>query len=47
MAESVAEAVEGKTQLLIVDNCEHLRDAAAELIDAILERSTAVRCSGH
>ena len=43
MAESIAEAIEGKTRLLVLDNCEHVRDAAAELIDTILARSTAVR----
>jgi predicted ATPase len=43
LAESVAEALDGKELLLIVDNCEHLRDAAAELIDTILARSTTVR----
>jgi hypothetical protein len=43
LAESIAEAMEGKTQLLVLDNCEHLRDAAAELIDTILARSTTVR----
>lgn len=43
LAESIAEAMEGKTQLLVFDNCEHLRDAAAELIDTILVRSTALR----
>jgi predicted ATPase len=42
MAESIAEAMEGKTQLLVVDNCEHLRDAAAEVIDTILARSATV-----
>ena len=42
MAESVAEAMEGKTQLLVVDNCEHLRDAAAEVIETILARSSTV-----
>lgn len=43
LVESIAEAMEGKTQLLVFDNCEHLRDAAAELIDTILARSTTVR----
>jgi predicted ATPase/class 3 adenylate cyclase len=43
LAESVAEALAGKSSLLVVDNCEHLRDAAAELIDTILTRSTTVR----
>lgn len=43
MVESVAEAMEGKTQLLVIDNCEHVRDAAAEVIDTILARSPTVR----
>jgi predicted ATPase/class 3 adenylate cyclase len=43
MTDSVAESLEGKALLLVVDNCEHVRDAAAELIDAVLARSTAVR----
>ena len=36
VAESVAAALEGRLRLLVFDNCEHLRDAAADLVDAIL-----------
>jgi len=43
VAESVASALEGRVRLLIFDNCEHVRDAAADLIEAILGRSTTVR----
>jgi predicted ATPase len=43
MVDSVAEAIAGRHQLLVVDNCEHLRDAAADLIDAILARSADAR----
>ena len=36
MAESVAAALEGRVRLLVFDNCEHVREAAADLIEAIL-----------
>ena len=39
VAESVATALEGRVRLLVFDNCEHVRDAAAELLEAILARS--------
>jgi predicted ATPase/class 3 adenylate cyclase len=39
VAESVAIALEGRVRLLVFDNCEHVRDAAAELIEAILAHS--------
>ena len=43
VAESVAAALEGRSRLLVFDNCEHLRDAAADLVEAILARSATVR----
>src|SRR6201998_808997 len=43
VAESVAAALDGRVRLLVVDNCEHLLDAAAELIEAILERSATAK----
>lgn len=43
ISESIAEAMEGKTQLLVVDNCEHLRDAVAGLVDTILARARTAR----
>lgn len=43
VAESVAVALEGRLRLLVFDNCEHLRDAAADLVEAILARSASVR----
>jgi predicted ATPase len=43
MSESVAAALEGRVRLLVFDNCEHLRDAAADLIEAILAQSATVR----
>jgi predicted ATPase/class 3 adenylate cyclase len=41
--ESVAAALEGRVRLLVIDNCEHVLDAAADLIEAILEQSATVR----
>jgi predicted ATPase/class 3 adenylate cyclase len=43
IAESVAAALEGRVRLLVFDNCEHVRDAAADLVEAILARSSTVR----
>ena len=43
MADSVAAALEGRTRLLIFDNCEHVLDAAADIIEAILTRSDTVK----
>ena len=42
MAESVSAALEGRVRLLVFDNCEHLLDAAADLIEAILAASATV-----
>ena len=42
LADSVAAAHEGRSRLLVFDNCEHVLDAAADLIDAILQHSAAV-----
>ena len=35
---SIAEAFAGRRSLLVLDNCEHVLDAAAELVEALLER---------
>ena len=43
VTESVAAALEGRVRLLVFDNCEHVLDTAAEVIEAILMRSAAVR----
>src|SRR6476660_1104693 len=40
---SVADALEGRVRLLVFDNCEHLLDAAADLIEAILDASATVK----
>ncbi len=41
--ESVAESLAGRHLLLVIDNCEHLRDAVRDAIAVILARSGAVR----
>ncbi|MCU1386606.1 MAG: cyclase, partial [Acidobacteria bacterium] len=43
VAESIANALDGRLRLLVFDNCEHVLDAAADLIDRILDRSTTVK----
>src|SRR6201999_4391588 len=43
VAQSVAAALEGRLRLLVIDNCEHVLDAAADLIEAILAQSATVR----
>jgi hypothetical protein len=40
VSESVAAALEGRIRLLVIDNCEHVLDAAADLIEAILAQVT-------
>jgi predicted ATPase/class 3 adenylate cyclase len=42
LAASVAAALERRSRLLVFDNCEHVLDAAADLIDAILQHSATV-----
>jgi predicted ATPase len=39
----VAAALEGRVRLLVLDNCEHLLDAAADLIEAILAASATTK----
>ena len=43
ISESVATALDGRVRLLVIDNCEHLLDAAGDLVDAILTHSTTVK----
>ena len=43
MTDSVAAALEGRSRLLIFDNCEHVLDAAADIIETILARSDTVK----
>ena len=43
MTDSVAAALEGRSRLLVFDNCEHVLDAAADMVEAILSRSATVK----
>src|ERR1700756_2442946 len=42
-SESGAAALEGRVRLLVIDNCEHVLNAAADLIEAILAPSATIR----
>jgi predicted ATPase len=43
VTDSVAAALEGRVRLLVIDNCEHVLAAAADLVEAILSHSVTVR----
>jgi predicted ATPase/class 3 adenylate cyclase len=43
LSETIATVLEDMSRLLVFDNCEHVLDAAAALIETILERSSKVR----
>jgi predicted ATPase len=43
MTESVAAVLEGRSLLLVLDNCEHVLDAAADFVDAVLESTATVK----
>ena len=42
VSESVAATLEGRVRLFVFDNCEHVLDAAADLVEAILAQSATV-----
>ena len=42
VTESVASALEGRLRLLVFDNCEHVVDSVADLVEAILAASATV-----
>jgi hypothetical protein len=42
VTESVAAALEGRVRLLVIDNCEHVLNSAADLVEAILAHSATV-----
>jgi predicted ATPase len=42
VTESVAAALEGRSRLLVFDNCEHVVDSVADLVEAILAHSATV-----
>ena len=43
LSDCIATVMEGRSRLLVLDNCEHVLDASAELIERILEHSSTVR----
>ena len=43
VSESVAAALEGRSRLLVFDNCEHVLDSVADLVEAILAASATVK----
>jgi predicted ATPase/class 3 adenylate cyclase len=43
LTDSVAAALEGRARLLVFDNCEHVLDAAADMVETILARSATVK----
>jgi predicted ATPase len=43
LTECIASSLEGRTRLLVFDNCEHLLDSAADMIEAILARSQTLK----
>jgi predicted ATPase len=43
VSESVAAALEGRSRLLVFDNCEHIVDSVADLVEAILAASATVK----
>ena len=46
ISESVAAALEGRARLLVFDNCEHVLDAAADIIETIFAHSSTVKILG-
>jgi class 3 adenylate cyclase len=43
VSESVASVLEGRSRLLVFDNCEHVVDSVADLVEAILAASATVK----
>jgi predicted ATPase len=43
VADRVAAALSGRQMLVVVDNCEHVLEAAAEVVETILARTKAVK----
>jgi predicted ATPase len=43
LADSIAAALDGRSRLLVFDNCEHILDSVADLIEKILTQSATVR----
>jgi predicted ATPase/class 3 adenylate cyclase len=43
MTESVAAAMEGRSRLIMLDNCEHVLNAVADIVEAILAHSATAK----
>ena len=43
VADSVAQALSGRRLLIVLDNCEHVVDATADLVETILARTATVK----
>ena len=43
LTDSVAAALEGRSRLLLFDNCEHVLNVAADMVEAILSQSATVK----
>ena len=43
VADAIAQAIGGRRLLIVLDNCEHLLDAAADLVETVLARTTTVK----
>jgi predicted ATPase len=43
VSESVASTLEGRSRLLVIDNCEHVVDSVADLVEAIFAHSATVK----
>jgi predicted ATPase/DNA-binding SARP family transcriptional activator/DNA-binding CsgD family transcriptional regulator len=43
LTDTLLEALRGKEMLLVIDNCEHLVEAAAHLVDVLLDNCTHLR----
>ena len=43
VTDSIAQALSGRRLLIVLDNCEHVLDAAADLVETILARTTTVK----
>ena len=43
VTDSIAEALAGRRLLIVLDNCEHVLDAAADLVEAVLTRAPTVK----
>jgi predicted ATPase len=43
VSDSVASALEGRSRLLVLDNCEHVVDSVADLVESILAASATVK----